>query len=167
MVYDGEPILAAFHAQSGGRTESAENIWSSALPYLKSVDSAGDRNAPNYETTVQLPAKEVFSALCGEGADTAAEISVLHRTDAGTVAEVQIGNLHLSGREVREKLGLRSANFTVQRKGEAFLFTTYGYGHGAGMSQYGAAFLAEEGKAYREILKHYYTGISFRKITPV
>ena len=167
MVYDGEPILAAFHAQSSGRTESAENIWSSALPYLKSVDSAGDRNAPNYKTTIELPAKKVLSVLCGEKEDAAAEISILRRTDAGTVAEVRIGEVLLSGREVRERLGLRSANFTVQRKGETFLFTTYGYGHGAGMSQYGAAFLAEEGKTYREILKHYYTGIAFRKIAPV
>ena len=166
MVYDGEPILAAFHAQSGGRTESAENIWSSALPYLKSVDSAGDRNAPNHKTTVRLPVKEVLSALCGENADSQAEISILQRTDAGTVAEVRIGEVLLSGREVRERLGLRSANFTVKREGEEFLFTTYGYGHGAGMSQYGAAFLAENGKNYREILKHYYTGIVFRKITP-
>ena len=166
MVYDGEPILAVFHAQSSGRTESAENIWSSALPYLKSVDSDGDRNAPNYETTVRLPAKEVLSALCGKKTDAAAEIRILRRTDVGTVAEVQIGRTLLSGREVRERLGLRSANFTVKREGDTFLFTTYGYGHGAGMSQYGAAFLAENGKTYREILKHYYTGITFRKITP-
>lgn len=164
MVYDGEPILAAFHAQSGGRTEDAENVWSRALPYLKSVDSAEDQNAPNHEMTVRLPAKKVLSALCGEKADGSAELSILRRTEAGTVAQVQVGTVRLSGREVREKLGLRSANFTVKRQGDQFLFTTYGYGHGAGMSQYGASFLAEKGKNYREILKHYYTGIAFEKI---
>lgn len=162
MVYDGEPILAAFHAQSGGKTEDAENVWSSALPYLKSVDSAEDKNAPNHKTTVQLPANKVLSALCGE--TSAADILILSRTEAGTVAQVQVGKSILSGREVREKLGLRSANFTVSREGDTFLFTTYGYGHGAGMSQYGASFLAEKGKSYREILKHYYTGIAFQKI---
>lgn len=164
MVYDGEPILAAFHAQSGGKTEDAENVWSSALPYLKSVDSAEDKNAPNHKTTVQLPVKEVLSALCGETSDM--DIVILSRTEAGTVAEVQAGKTILTGREVRERLGLRSANFTVSREGNTFLFTTYGYGHGAGMSQYGASFLAEQGKSYREILKHYYTGIAFQKIKP-
>lgn len=164
MVYDGEPILAAFHAQSGGKTEDAENVWSSALPYLKSVDSAEDQNAPNHKISVLLSAQEVFYALLGKNTDPAADILVLSRTEAGTVTEVQVGEASLSGREVRERLGLRSANFTVERQGDSFCFTTYGYGHGAGMSQYGASFLAEKGMDYREILKHYYTGITFQKI---
>lgn len=164
MVYDGEPILAVFHAQSSGRTETAENIWSSALPYLKSVDSAEDKKAPNHKTTVRLPVKTVLSALCGENVKHSAEIFILNRTEAGTVSQVQVGEMLFSGREIREKLGLRSASFTVKREGDTFLFTTYGYGHGAGMSQYGASFLAEKGRSYREILEHYYSGITFQKI---
>lgn len=160
MVYEGEPILAAFHAQSGGKTEAAENVWNNAVPYLQSVDSAEDRNAPNNETTVRLSMAEISRKL-GCKVDS---IAVLERSDAGYVTQVQVGDRHLTGRELRESLGLRSANFTVEKQGEAFVFTVWGYGHGAGMSQYGASFLAEKGMEYHEILEHYYTGIDFRKI---
>ena len=158
MTYDGEPILAAFHAQSGGKTEDAENVWDSAVPYLKSVDSKEDRQAPNNETTVTIAAKTLAEKL---GVAKDAAVSVKKRTEAGYVAEVQAGDKTFSGREIREKLGLRSANFTIAKNGENYLFTVHGYGHGAGMSQYGASFLAEQGKDYHEILRHYYTDISF------
>ena len=158
MTYDGEPILAAFHAQSGGKTEDAENVWDAAVPYLKSVDSKEDRQAPNNETTVTIAAKTLAEKL---GVAKDAAVSVKKRTEAGYVAEVQAGDKTFSGREIREKLGLRSANFTIAKNGESYLFTVHGYGHGAGMSQYGASFLAEQGKDYHEILRHYYTDISF------
>lgn len=160
MVYEGEPILAAFHAQSAGKTEDAENVWNSPVPYLKSVDSGEDRNAPDNKTTVTLSAKEISDKLGCE----AKKISILSRTDAGYVDRVQVGERSFTGRELREALGLRSANFTVEKEGDAFCFTVFGYGHGAGMSQYGASFLAEKGMDYHEILQHYYTGIDFRKI---
>lgn len=160
MVYDGEPILAAFHAQSAGKTEDAENVWNSPVPYLKSVDSSGDQNAPDNKTTVTFSAKEISDKLgCA-----VKHISIRSRTDAGYVAEVQVGDKIFTGREIREALGLRSTNFTVETEGDTFIFTVFGYGHGAGMSQYGASFLAEKGMDYREILQHYYTGIDFRKI---
>ena len=158
MTYDGEPILAAFHAQSGGKTEDAENVWNAAVPYLKSVDSKEDRQAPNNETTVTIAAKTLAEKL---GVAKDAAVSVKKRTEAGYVAEVRAGDKTFSGREIREKLGLRSANFTIAKNGENYLFTVHGYGHGAGMSQYGASFLAEQGKDYHEILRHYYTDISF------
>ena len=75
-----------------------------------------------------------------------------------------MGDKSFTGREIRQALGLRSSNFTVEKKEDGFLFTVSGYGHGAGMSQYGASFLAEKGMGYHEILKHYYTGIDFQKI---
>ncbi len=158
MTYDGEPILAAFHAQSGGKTEDAENVWNSAVPYLKSVDSEEDRQAPNNETTVTIAAKTLAEKL---GVAKNAVVSVKRRTAAGYVAEVQAGDKTFSGREIRERLGLRSANFMIAKSGDSYIFTVHGYGHGAGMSQYGASFLAEQGKNYHEILRHYYTGISF------
>ena len=158
MTYDGEPILAAFHAQSGGKTEDAENVWNAEVPYLKSVDSKEDRQAPNNETTVTIAAKTLADKL---GVAKDAAVSVKKRTEAGYVAEVQAGDKTFSGREIREKLGLRSANFTIAKNGDGYLFTVHGYGHGAGMSQYGASFLAEQGKDYHEILRHYYTDISF------
>ena len=158
MVYEGEPILAAFHAQSAGKTEDAVQVWNSEVPYLKSVDSSEDKQAPQHETIVTFSAEEVKEKL------GSTEISVRNRTDAGYVSELQAGERICSGREVREKLGLRSASFQIEEKDGGFCFTTHGYGHGVGMSQYGASFLAEKGKTYREILRHYYSGVEFQML---
>ena len=158
MTYDGEPILAAFHAQSAGRTEDAVQVWKEAVPYLKSVDSSLDRNAPEHETEVFFSAEEVEQKL-GKG-----EVQVLSRTAAGYTEKVQVGEKVISGRKVREALGLRSSCFSMEKEGDGYLFTVLGYGHGVGMSQYGAAFLAEEGMTYRQILEHYYQGVSFEKV---
>ena len=150
MVYDGEPILAAFHAQSAGRTEAAEHVWQAAVPYLKSVES------DNGETVEVIFSEKELQEKFGS-----AEISVVSRTDAGYVAEVQVGEKIMTGREVREALGLRSSSFSVRKEGDDFIFTVSGYGHGVGMSQHGAAELAERGMDYREILRHYYQDIRF------
>ena len=158
MTYDGEPILAAFHAQSAGRTEDAVQVWKESVPYLKSVDSSLDRNAPEHETEVFISAAEVEQKL-GKG-----EVQVLSRTAAGYTEKVQVGEKVISGRKVREALGLRSSCFSVEKEGDGYRFKVLGYGHGVGMSQYGAAFLAEEGMTYRQILEHYYQGISFEKM---
>lgn len=158
MVYEGEPILAAFHAQSAGRTEDALHVWNSPVPYLKSVDSREDKKAPQNETTAAFSEKELEKKL-GSG-----DLTILSRTDAGYVLQVQAGGTVFSGREVREKLHLRSTNFEIEEKDGEILFTVHGYGHGVGMSQYGASFLAEEGKNYREILRYYYQGIDFQKM---
>ena len=158
MTYEGELILAAFHAQSAGRTEDAAQVWKESVPYLKSVDSSADRDAPSHETEVFFSAEEMERTL-GKG-----EVQVLSRTAAGYTEKVQVGEKVISGREVREALGLRSSCFSVEKEGDGYLFTVLGYGHGVGMSQYGAAFLAEEGKTYRQILEYYYQGISFEKL---
>lgn len=168
MVYDGEPILAAFHAQSAGKTENAENVWNSPLPYLVSVDSAEDKAAPNHETEFFFTAAELLEKLKTQGEPTqTAEtltVEIRGRTEADYVSEVCAGGLTLTGRQLRETLGLRSADFTVEKRADGFVFRTYGYGHGAGMSQYGASFLAEKGADYHEILQHYYTGIHFAQV---
>ncbi len=168
MVYEEEPILAVFHAQSGGMTEDSENVWVQEIPYLRSVDSTGDQEAPGFETEVELTAEEVWEKLSAYGdlGVTAEELdfSGAVRSQAGYIQTIQAGNLTLEGQEIRTALGLRSTNFTVKRQGDAFIFKTKGYGHGAGMSQYGAKALAEEGMDYQEILRHYYTGISFENI---
>lgn len=158
MVYEGEPILAVFHAQSGGRTEDALHVWNEEVPYLKSVDSGEDRRAPLHETTVFFSKKELEEKL-GSG-----EIRIISRTDAGYVKTVQAGERLFSGREVREKLDLRSANFVAEKTADGVCIRSFGYGHGVGMSQYGASFLAEQGADHREILHHYYQGIDFEKL---
>lgn len=168
MIYEGEPILAVFHAQSAGKTEASENVWTSPLPYLKSVDSEKDKEAPNNQYTYTIAATDVWEkmGIFGKLNQSADDLtfSNIKRSQAGYIQNIEAGGIELTGKEVREALGLRSANFEVERKGNDFIFVTHGYGHGAGMSQYGASFLAQEGKDYREILCHYYQGISFQNI---
>lgn len=168
MTYEEEPILAVFHAQSGGHTEDSENVWVQKIPYLRGVDSEEDEGAPGFETEERIPASEVWSKLSQYGdlgvSEEALEFSDAKRSEAGYIQTIQAGKLTLEGQEIRTALGLRSTNFTVKRQADAFVFTTKGYGHGAGMSQYGAKALAEEGMDYHEILLHYYTGVSFENI---
>ena len=168
MIYDNEPILAVFHAESGGKTESAENVWQQEVPYLKSVDSSLDKNAPNFETSVSFTFDELIKRFSNRYGDLslksetlAQQLKILSYTPAGYVQQMQVGSKILTGREVRETLSLRSSHFTVKIENNTVVFTTKGYGHGAGMSQYGAEFMAKEGKTYQQILQHYYTGISF------
>ena len=168
MVYEGEPILAVFHAQSCGKTENSENVWVQKIPYLKSVDSYGDLQAPDNTVTITKSAKVVKQALScygdlGVSAETLSFENIV-RSNAGYIQQIQVGKKTLTGLQVRQALGLRSADFTVTRNGDDFVFTTKGYGHGAGMSQYGAKALADEGMTYHAILQHYYTGISFDHI---
>lgn len=167
LTYGGEPILAAFHAQSGGKTEAAAQVWSQDVPYLQSVESEGDKNAPNHRTQAEFSAAEIAGALRAQGMEISAEnlqITIESRTAADYVEWVRVGEQRLTGRQMREALGLRSADFTLEKTEEGFLFTVLGYGHGAGMSQYGAAALAKQGKGYREILQHYYTGVTLESI---
>lgn len=171
MEYDGEPILAVFHSTSAGETERAGNIWDYDLPYLESTDSIGDTYAPNYETTVEISCGEIISDIKAKYPDFQAEesslfdsISIRERSEAGYITDMTVGNMSFTGKEIREALGLRSANFTVEKRDGAIAFTTKGYGHGAGMSQYGAKYMAENGSDYREILNHYYKDITIEKL---
>ena len=171
MVYEKEPILAVFHAESAGKTENSENVWEQEIPYLKSVDSSVDEQAPDFEKETTLTCDEVVRRLTGKQGDlglTAENIGtnleIMERSKAGYIQKVKVGTKVLTGKQVREALGLRSANFMIKQNApNAITFVTRGYGHGAGMSQYGACFMAKEGKSYREILGHYYSGVEFQK----
>ena len=162
ICFDGEPIAAAFHAISSGTTESAETVWGNALPYLVSVPSESDRTAPDFEETVSIPPETLQKALCAQNPDCtfpdnpAEWFSAPECSPAGTVLQIRCGDRQWSGQLLRETLGLRSACFTVQYDGAQFQFTTRGYGHDVGMSQYGANAMAREGCGYTEILLHYY-----------
>lgn len=168
MVYNNEPILAVFHAISRGKTEVSENVWNDSLPYLQSVDSSMDMQSSEYTYETTMPVKTVASLLQKAHSDLKIydgslkeQMQVIDRTEAGYINTMQIGNKVFTGREVREILGLRSSDFTVKQDGDNMIFTTNGYGHGAGMSQYGADCMAKDGKTYKEILTYYYTGIQF------
>lgn len=165
-VYENEPIAAAFHSTSSGRTESAQTVWGNEIAYLTPVDSEEDKSAPQYLSEKTIPAAEVEQKLKEKypdiqlDADRSIWFQVKESTESGTVTKVQVGNKEVSGVEIRAVFELSSANFTVTYlPSEEFLFVSKGSGHGVGMSQYGANCLAKEGKTYEEILTHYYTGI--------
>lgn len=171
MVYNDEPILAVFHSTSAGYTENSENIWESALPYLKSVESSGDIYAPQYETSTELSydkIKELFiskyPSISFSSDSLISQIKINSVSNAGYITSVTVGGVTMSGLDIRGVLGLRSASFTMTDTGSSIIFTTKGYGHGAGMSQYGAEAMAEEGYTYKEILNHYYTDIDFKNM---
>lgn len=170
MVYEEEPILAVFHSTSAGKTETAANVWGQDLPYLQSVDSIGDEQAPDFQTVTTMTQSQVIGRLQSKYTDLTLtegklleQMQIVERTPAGYVKKVQLGNKLLTGKDIREALGLKSSDFTVAQNGENIVFTTKGYGHGAGMSQYGANFMAQQGSTYDEILKHYYQGVEITK----
>ncbi len=165
IVYGGQPIAAAFHAMSSGKTESSKNVWGSDLPYLTSVESKGDLDAPKYEVTSQFSKDEVYSLLTKAYPDIALDenesnwIKIKDVSDSSTVLKATIGDKELTGFDIRNIFSLRSPSFTVECKDGSFTFTCHGSGHGVGMSQYGANALAEEGYTYDQILKHYYKDV--------
>ena len=163
LYYENAPACASYFAISNGQTEASENVWGSALPYLISVDSSTDRSADNYEYTVTFSAEQVQQALAGLGisADLAAPegwFGPAALTSAGYTKTVTVCGQTVSGTTLRRALGLRSTSFTVQYQSGNFSFTTRGYGHGVGLSQWGTKAMAEQGKSYADILAHYYPG---------
>ncbi len=164
LTYEKEPIISAFHSISGGITESAQTVWGQEVSYLVPADSPGDELSPHYETQTVLTAAEVRHALASAYPDIAlpespAEwLSIQEHSSSGTVTLLTAGNQTLTGTELRSLLNLRSAQFQIRYDDGNFTFTTFGYGHGVGMSQYGADYLARQGYSYDEILRHYYTG---------
>lgn len=170
LTYEEKPIIAAFHSLSGGKTESAQNVWGREVAYLTPVESEGDPLSPNFKTTVTLTQAEVQHALTTRfpaislPENEADWFAIQERSESGTVLTLTVGDQTMSGRELRELLSLKSADFTIACADGSFTFTSIGYGHGVGMSQYGADYLARQGKTYREILLHYYTGVQLDPI---
>lgn len=165
VLYNGRPILAVFHSSSAGRTAAAGDVWSGDLPYLVSVDSPeGEETVPNYYSTVIFTAagaKEKLLAAYPElklSGTPDRWFGAAAENGSGRVETVSVGGTDIEGTELRRIFGLRSACFTVAADSESVTFRVTGYGHGVGMSQYGANQLAREGKTWQEILEWYYTG---------
>ena len=168
LYYGSAPAGASYFAISNGMTEASENVWGTALPYLVAVDSSTDLNADNYLYTVQFTAEQMQQALTGLGLlpDPAAPASWFGEaalTPSGYVASLPVCGQNVTGPALRKALGLRSACFTVQYQEGTFLLTTKGYGHGVGLSQWGAKALAEQGQSAEEILAHYFPGTELRR----
>lgn len=165
VLYRGQPILAVFHSSSAGRTAAAGDVWSGDLPYLVSVDSPeGEETVPNYYSTVTFTAAEAKEKLLAAHPELKLSgtpdrwFGAAAENGSGRVETVSVGGTDIEGTELRRIFGLRSACFTVAADSESVTFRVTGYGHGVGMSQYGANQLAREGKTWQEILEWYYTG---------
>ena len=169
LYYGDAPAGTSYFAMSNGRTEASENVWGTALPYLVPVDSSTDTAADNYEYTLNLSAAQL-QQLLSERLGIAADLSQQAQwfgapvlTSSGYVDALPVCGQTVQGTALRKALGLRSACFTVAYQSGTFSFTTKGYGHGVGMSQWGAKALAEQGADYRTILVHYYPGTELRE----
>ena len=164
VTYEGRPIQALFFSSAPGSTVDAQTVWGRAVPYLVSVESPEGEEVPHYRSQLTLTTGE-FRALVLEqypGADLAGPVSGWLSDfvwePSGTVNTVKVGGVTLTGGQVRKLLGLRSTCFSVSVSGEEMTFHVTGYGHGVGMSQYGANAMARQGKDFRDILTWYYTG---------
>ncbi|WP_042170168.1 stage II sporulation protein D [Paenibacillus gorillae] len=160
ITYDGEPIQAVFFSTSNGYTENSEDYWAQEIPYLRSVSSPWDKElSPRYKETIRFDITEFYQKLgLGDEGRGKPVIRVVNKTAGGRIGELIVGKKRLTGREVREKLGLASSQFIWTIKGDSIAFTTYGYGHGVGMSQWGANGMAKAGVKAEDILAHYYSG---------
>lgn len=160
IAFSDEPILALYHSSSGGKTENIKDVFGTELPYLVSVDSLGDIMDKEYESKADFSVEE-FEKLMGEHTDLSGPLNTWvggtkHREN-GYVESINIGGKAFSGVEIRKIFSLRSANFELSFD-EGFIFTVHGYGHGVGLSQTGAEYMAKQGGTYKEILLWYYKG---------
>ena len=163
-VYNDLPIQALFFSSAPGSTVDAQAVWGEAVPYLVGVESPEGEEVPNYRSQLTVSAGELKTAVLEQypeadlSGDCGGWFSDFVREPSGTVNMVKVGGVTLKGSQVRKLLGLRSACFTVSASGEQITFHVTGYGHGVGMSQYGANAMAKQGRSFREILAWYYTG---------
>ena len=166
-LYDGQPILAVFHSSSAGKTAEAGDVWSGDVPYLRSVDSPeGEETVPNYYSAAEFTAAEAKTLLAQAHPELTFSggpdkwFGETERDESGRVGTVEVCGTPLRGVEVRRIFSLRSACFTIDAAAERVTFRVTGYGHGVGMSQYGANELARQGKTWQEILMWYYADIT-------
>ena len=162
LSYNGNYIEALYHSTNNGKTESSLDVFGNYYPYLISVSSEYDKNASSYLRTINMPLDTISNKL-GLSLNNDSVISILSYTDGGNIKEININGNNFSGKKVRELLNLRSADFDISISDNNANITTRGYGHGVGMSQYGANGMANAGYSYKDILSHYYPGTILTK----
>lgn len=162
VTYNDKMALTVYHDISGGKTESAEVLWGGSYPYLKPVESVGDLLSPKYLSEKKIDSNMMKSALEGLSVSVSGDADSwfgnAECSESGTVLKIKVCGKSISGSDLRNALSLRSANFDVNFSDGNFVFSVRGHGHGVGMSQYGAQFMALQGSDYKEILKWYYNG---------
>lgn len=161
--YNGNIADTMFFSTSVGETENSEEVFSNKVPYLKSVSSTWDEISPVYKLNYQFKLNEFLNKLDLPYSNFV-KLEVIDSTSTGRVKKIKINEKTFDGSVVVTKLKLKSNHFTIKQDGDTINITTKGYGHGVGMSQYGAQGMALNGYSYVEILMHYYQGTSIKKI---
>jgi len=171
ITYEEKPIKAFFHANSGGITDTATTVWGgSNYPYLQAVTTSGEDSYSQYSSEVIISKEEFINKIKEYHTDFEIDFSlenqieILEYTEGQRIKTIKIGNLSLSGVEIRNIFGLKSAKFQINIEGENIKFSVVGYGHGVGMSQTGADSMAKQGNNYEQIIKHFYKGVQITNI---
>lgn len=164
LDYNGEVVDALFFSTSNGYTENSSLVFNIDLPYLQSVSSMWDSSTSSaFRSTKSMSLTSFYSLLGLEYSDTF-DFKVLKRSSTNRILSLSINGQEFTGRELYDSLGLKSTDFSLVKDGDNVIINTVGYGHGVGMSQYGAQGMALEGYSYDEILSHYYVGTSIKKM---
>lgn len=162
LEYDGKVVEAMFFSTSTGMTENSEDVFSSEVPYLRSVVSTWDEISPAYTDSKKFSKDEFYNLLDLDYKEKL-NVEVTNSTSTGRIKEIKINNKIFTGKDVSSKLKLRSNFFTIDEYDDCIMVSTKGYGHGVGLSQYGAQGMALDGYKYDEILKYYYSGVEIKK----
>lgn len=162
MTFNDEPVNAVFHSTSSGMTEASKDVWGGDIPYLQSVESVGDMQSPKYSSNMVLSIEDFMKKAEEKITDvdwSKELISNINRSSSGGIVTLSVGGQEIKGTLFRTIYELRSTNIEFDITDSTITMNVKGYGHGVGMSQYGANYLAQQGKTYKEILENYYTGV--------
>lgn len=163
ITYNGELIDAIYHSSNNGFTENSEDVWQTKVEYLRSVESP-DENSPDYNIKITFTPSELYGIIKSHYHDAVFEkgIGNISYTKGKNVKNINLYSIDITGKNLREILNIKSASFDIEEYPDKVIFITHGYGHGAGMSQYGANNLAKKGYDYQDIIMHYYTGVTVK-----
>lgn len=171
IIYNDKAILPLYFSTSSGKTENSKDVFSTQYPYLVSVESPYEDKSPKYITTYSINKSKFIKYLKNSYPKInlsldkiESQIKILNRTEGGCVKTIQIGNIKLAGTDIRKVLNLNSANFSIKYNDSKMEFTVKGYGHGVGMSQWGAEGMAKKGYKYYDILFHYFKNTDIKDI---
>ncbi|MBN4050688.1 MAG: stage II sporulation protein D [Alkaliphilus sp.] len=171
MTYNMKPIEPLYHSTSGGKTENSEDVFSNKVSYLRSVPSPFEERSPSLLNEKKLSVNEFINMMKTHSKNfeinekkLGTQIEIIERSRGGSVQEIKIGNQTFKGTEIRKIFQLKAADFVIEIDKNHLTFTTKGHGHGVGMSQWGANGMAERGSNFKQILKHYYQGITLSRL---
>lgn len=163
LDYNGNVVEAMFFSTSVGYTENSEEVFANEVPYLRSVSSTWDEISPVYEVKYSFSLSDFYKKLNLDYSDKIT-LEVLSKTSTGRIKQIKINGVIFQGNSVMSLLNLKSNHFSINQNNDKVNIVTKGYGHGVGMSQYGAQAMALNGYNYKEILSHYYQGTTIKKI---